>query len=217
MTILYESLCKKVVWAAQRIDSLALSGETCGNVSTRVPGEQRFLITPGSLPYPELTPEDIVPVDFEGEILSEGRSPSIEQAMHLEVYKQRKDVGAVYHTHSPCASALAGLKLPLPALLEEMVVYVGGQVEVAEFAQSGTGELAQNACKALGGKAAVFLAGQGLLSVGHTLEKGLHVAQVIERTAKIYMIARSAGVPKELPEEITKMYIDIYKHERARE
>ncbi len=217
MTIPYESLCKKIVWAAQRLDTLGLVGATLGNVSTRVPGEKRFLITPNSLPQPELTPGNIVHVDFEEEILSEGQSPSIEHTIHLKIYKQREDVGAVYHTHSPCASTLAFLGLPLPVLLEEMVVYVGGQVEVAEFAQSGPEESAQKVCLGLGTRAAVFLAGHGMVSVGHTLEKGLHVAQVVERTAQIYMIARSVGMPNELPEEITKLYTDIYEDVKGQE
>jgi L-fuculose-phosphate aldolase len=210
-----EALTKELIAAAQEMSALDLVGGTSGNVSVRIPGEGRVLITPSSVPYASLTPADIVEIDFESEIYTEGRAASVEHVMHLEVFKQRADVGAVFHTHSIYASALAFLRIPLPALLEEMVVYVGGSVDVAEFAQTGTEELAENACKALGEKAAVLLGSHGVLCAGHNLAKGLHIAQVVERTARIYLTARTIGVPHELSEDLIETYGSIYEYTRS--
>ncbi len=176
---------------------LNLVGGTSGNVSARVFGEDRILITPSSIPYIDLNPEDIVALDFEGNIHSDRHRPSMEHNIHLEIYRTCEQAGAVYHTHSVYASALACLGLPLPALLKEMVIDVGGPVAVAAFAQSGTDELAKNICRALGKKAAVLLASHGALCFGPTLEKGLQVAEIVERTAKSYLQARLMGTRQE--------------------
>ena len=199
-----------MVHTAQQMYTLNLVGGTSGNVSVRVPDTDRVLITPSSMPYMELTPEDMVLIDFDGNVYTEGRSPSVEYIIHLKMYQVREDVGSVLHTHSIYASALAFLNEPLPALLEEMVVYVGGQIEVAEFGQTGTDGLAEKASKALGNRAAVLLANHGALCVGHTLAKGLNVAQTLERTAQIYLIARSVGTPNLLDKEIEATYSRIY-------
>jgi len=210
MTLQYEPLRKELVYTAQQMYTMNLVGGTSGNVSVRIPNTDLVLITPSSMPYMALTPEDMVLIDFNGNVYTEGRSPSVEHIIHLKMYKVREDVGAVFHTHSLYASALAFLNEPLPALLEEMVVYVGGQIEVAEFGQTGTDDLAEKATKALGNRAAVLLANHGALCVGHTLAKGLNVAQTLERTAQIYIIARIVGTPNLLDEEIAATYSGIY-------
>ena len=216
MPIQYESLCKELVYTARQMYALNLVGGTSGNVSVRVPGAERVLITPSSLPYETLKPEDMVLIGFNGEVYTKGRDPSLEHIIHLKMYRVREDVGAVFHTHSLYASALAFLNEPLPALLEEMVVYLGGQIEVAEYGQTGTDDLAEKASKALGARAAVLLANHGALCVGHTLAKGLHVAQALERTAQIYVIARSVGTPNLLAEEIVESYRGVYKFNKGR-
>jgi len=134
---------------------------TAGNVSARVPDEELIAITPSSLPYEEMTPADIVLVDFEGNTTTEGRPPSFEKVLHIAVYRARGDINAVLHTHSTYCSVLALLHKPLPPMLEELVPYVGGQVDVAAYAMSGSDELAANVIEALGEKAAALLANHG--------------------------------------------------------
>ncbi len=194
-------MCSELVRAAQRMAALNLAGGTSGNVSARIFGEKHILITPSSIPYIDLKPEDIVIMDLEGNLHSDNHPPSMEHIIHLQVYRAREDAGAIYHTHSVYASALACLGLPLPALFEEIAASVGEPVAVAAFAPSGTDELANNICRALGKQAAVLMASHGALCVGHTLEKGLHVAEIIERAAKSYLQDLGQKTPHELSEK----------------
>jgi L-fuculose-phosphate aldolase len=175
---------------------------TAGNVSARVPGTDLVALTPSSLPYEETTPDDIVIVDLDGNPVNEGRPPSFEKLLHLAVYKARPDIGAVMHTHAVFSSVLAVLQRPLPPVVEELVPYVGGQVDVAAFAMSGSDELAANVVTALGEKAAAFLANHGNLCCGKTLAKALKVAQLVERCAEIYVTALKIGDPKPLAPEV---------------
>lgn len=217
MTLPFEPLCRAIVRAAQRMASDGYVVGTSGNVSARVPGEERFLITPSSVPYPELTPEDVMLLDFDGEVLSEGRAPSVENGVHLRVYRERPDVRAVFHTHSPCASALAALEIPLPPFLEELVVYLGGPVEVAPYAGSGSEELAENVVRALGERAAVLMAHHGSLCTGSSLEKAYHAVELLERAAKIYLLARSVREPRTLPREAIEIQAMIYDYKRSQD
>jgi L-fuculose-phosphate aldolase len=194
---------------------------TAGNVSARLPDgesgadgngrELRVAITPSSLPYEDMTPGDIVVIDGSGNTVGEGRPASFEKTLHLAVYKARPDVGAILHTHAVYCSVLAVLRRPLPPVIEELVPYVGGQVDVAEFAMSGSDELAANVVAALGGKAAAILANHGNLCCGKTLAKAMKVARLVERCARVYVTALDVGDPKPLEPEVLERELSFYE------
>jgi L-fuculose-phosphate aldolase len=182
-----------------------------GNLSARVPGEDLVLITPSMIEYQVLKPEDIPLVNLEGEVLEGNTVPSTEKVMHLAVYKARKDVGAVIHAHPIYGTILGVVGKPLPILIDEMAIRLGGQVEVAEYKLAGTLELAQSAIKGLGNRAAVFLANHGTLCCGKDLKEAFHVTEFLERMSQIYVISLLLGKPNPLPEESIKLETEIYK------
>ncbi|MEW6442274.1 MAG: class II aldolase/adducin family protein [bacterium] len=210
-------LREQVVEAARRMAACGLVVGTAGNVSARVPGQEVFVITPSSLAYSEMTAADTVIVDLAGKVLTRGRPPSTETIVHRRIYAARAGVGAICHSHSRHATALAILRMPIPAVLEELVPYVGGPVEVAEYAPSASRELAENVIRGLADRAAVLLANHGALSVGRDLAEALHVAELIEQAAQIYILARSIGTPCELPRESLELYRMVYAASRSKE
>lgn len=182
-----------------------------GNLSARVPGEDAVLITPSMIEYQVLKPEDIPLVNLEGEVLEGKTVPSTEKIMHLAVYNARKDVGAVIHAHPIYGTILGVVGKPLPPLIDEMAIRLGGQVEVAEYKLAGTPELAQSAVKGLGNRAAVFLANHGTLCCGKDLKEAFHVTEFLERMSQIYVISLLLGKPRPLPEESIKFETELYK------
>src|SRR5512134_2752275 len=96
----YAELRAQVNAYAQRMHAVGMVVGTAGNVSARIPGENRVAITPSSLAYQDMTPEDIQVVDLDGNQVTNGRPPSFELGVHLAVYRARDDVGAVFHTHA---------------------------------------------------------------------------------------------------------------------
>ncbi len=78
-----------------------------GHVSARAPGTERLYIQARDQSRAEVAPDDILLVDFDGNVLegAPGRPPS-ELAIHAEIYRKRPDVGAVIHAHMPLAAAL---------------------------------------------------------------------------------------------------------------
>ena len=200
--------------ACVRLEAEGLVAEASGNVSVRLPskaGRDLVAITPSQVPYRKLRPEQILIIDYERNVIDGEGKPSSESVTHLTAYRARADVGAVIHSHSVYASALAVAGQGIPALIDEQVVTLGGEVQVAEFGMSASQDLADNAVKALELRQAVLLRSHGALSVGRDLDEVLAVAALVERMAKIYILARTLGEPLKLPEKIVELEIKFYR------
>lgn len=198
-------------------DNLVLG--TWGNVSVR-DGDDHFLITPSGMEYSQLTADDLVRMDVGGN--ADGRwKPSSEWRLHAALFRGRKDIGAIVHTHSVHATAFAVARMSIPAVVEDLVQVAGGSVDVAAYTMPGTEELAQNALQALGSKSAVLLANHGLVGVAPTLPEALKVCQIVEKTAQAALLARLLGPVHELSQEdicaMRSFYLTSYGPEKREE
>jgi len=182
----------QVLHICQNMQSSELVLGSSGNASYRIESTDQVAITPSSVDYSCMSAEDVMIIDMDGNIVEGDRNPSIEHPLHLAIYRARPDVNAVVHTHSIYASALAVLQEPLPPIIDEFVIRLGGQVEVAEYGMPGSEKLAQNVVKALGPRYAVFLANHGALCCGLSLDIALHNALLLERVAHIYLLSSAA-------------------------
>lgn len=187
---------KELLKMTQQSYREALFAGTSGNLSYYDRETERMLITPGSTPYETMTEEDLVCMTLDGEILEGSRKPSSEWRMHAEIYRQKPEVRAVIHTHSPYATAFAVNNQEIPVILIEMVPFLGGNVEVAEFALPGTVEVGIEAAKKLKDRYACLMANHGVLAVGESLEQAHTRAIYTEDAAKIYCLALSNGSVK---------------------
>jgi len=204
---------REVLEACRRMLEEGLVIGSSGNASKRIGDTDTVAITPSNVKYTDMAPEDILIINFDGDVLEGERNPSIEHRMHIAVYQARSDVGAMIHTHSIHASALAVLGIPLPPIIDEFVVYLGGQVEVAKYGLPGSDELARNAVEALGSRNAVLLANHGALCCGPTMDAALHNALLLERAARIYLLAAGAGrgEPKPIPGEALSTQQELFE------
>ncbi len=171
---------------------------TSGNMSCFLREEGLMLITPTSVRYDVMRAEDIVTMRLDGTV-AEGRlKPSSEWRMHAAVYSRCPDVNAVFHTHSPYATAFAVNHQTIPAVLIEALVFLGGDIRCASYATPGTEEVGLNAVPALADRKGCTLANHGVLAVGDDLAQAYLNAEYIEDVAKVYTIANSIGTPAEL-------------------
>lgn len=205
-----------VVAYGVEMEQRGLTIGTSGNVSCRVP--EGAIISPSTIPYTEIRAEDTILMDLDGAILEGERAPSVEHKVHLACYRFRPDVGAVVHAHPTIASAFAAARVTLPAFLDEVGVYVGDEVRCAEYAISGTQEIADNVVKAMGETAnAAFLASHGVVAVGRDLAAAMTVARHVERAAQIYLYAQMLGGPADLPEDARTLFAQVFNYFRTRE
>ena len=161
-------------------------------------------ITPGSVPYETMTADELVRMTLDGEVLEGERKPSSEWRMHAEIYRQKPEVSAVIHTHSPYATSFAVNNRKLPVILIEMVPFLGGDIEVADFAIPGTVEVGTEAVKKLQDRYACLMANHGVLAVGASLEQAHTRAVYTEDAAKIYSLALNNGDVKVIDDKYVR-------------
>jgi ribulose-5-phosphate 4-epimerase/fuculose-1-phosphate aldolase len=204
---------QEVLDAVLRIAAAGLVAGSSGNVSRRIatPDGDLFAVTASRVPYYRFGIDDVLVVDAEIDPVVGDGIPSSESLAHMAVYRARPDVGAVIHTHSVYASAFAVAGHPIPCVLDEQVVTLGGAVAVAEYGPSASDELARNAATALGDRAAVLLRHHGVLGVGGDLEEAVAVVELVERVAKIRVLSIQLGAAHELPSTIVGAEHQMYR------
>ncbi len=206
----YQDERAKVVAGGQQMLIRGFTEGTSGNVSMRVP--DGALITPSTIPYMEIAPEDVVLMDLDGNALEGERVASVEHKVHLECYKRRANVGAVIHSHPIVGSIFAAARQPLPAFLDEFGVYIGEEVRVAEWGLSGTQEIADQVADALGEHNAAFIASHGMVAVGRDLDHALLNTARVERAGLIYLGTKLLGGVGEIPEHARDLYRQVFSY-----
>ena len=206
---------KAVLEAAQQMDERGFVVGTSGNVSMRLGehnGRELLAITPNGRYYDLLDVDDIVIADFDGETVEGVLKLSIEKLLHIGIYKARKKVNAIVHTHPVFGSAASVACLEIPAFLDDQVTYLGGEIKVAEYALPGTPDLVENVLSALGPRNAVLLANHGALSVGRDMREAFVNCEMTEKTVKTYIYALSLGKVNPVPAEaaaVEKAYFNF--------
>jgi L-fuculose-phosphate aldolase len=183
---------------------------TAGNLSARLP-DGNVVMTPSSLDYDVMEVADLVVLDLDGHTIEGDRAPTTEKALHLECLKRHRDIGAVIHSHAMFATMFAVTHQPIPCVIEEFDIYVGGEVPVATYQLTGSDELGQEVARWVGDRGAVLMANHGLLTVGKDIRNAHKVAALVERTAQIVWGARQLGELVPLPEETLEKFAPIYR------
>lgn len=200
-------LRRKMVDICRRMNSSGVNQGTAGNVSVRA--GNGFLITPSSLPYDIMSPEDLVEMGFDGTYV--GRRPSSEWRFHRDILKNRPDINVVLHCHSMYATTLACHHKTIPAFHYMVGVAGGTTVRCAEYATFGTQALSDHALKALDGRLACLLGQHGQISLGKDLEQALWLAIEVETLARMYVQVLTLGEPPILDDAEMERVIDQMK------
>ncbi len=183
-----------------------------GNISVKL-SETEVLTTPTGVSKGFMTPEMLVKVDREGRVLEACGNwrPSSELKMHLRVYKERSDVGAVVHAHPPYATTFAVSHIPLnKPLIAEAVVSLGC-VPVAEYGTPSTSEVPDAVARYLEYFDAVLLANHGALAWGQDLITAYHKLESVEFYAKLTFLSMQLGTAQELSNTQVECLYEIRK------
>jgi len=210
-----QEIKQKLVETAQDLLRSGLVEGTAGNLSARLP-DGNVVLSPSSLAYEVMTAADLVVCDLDGKVLEGTRPPTSEKALHLACLRKHPELGAVIHSHAKYATMFAITRRPIPCVIEEFDVFVGGEVPVADYKLTGSNELGEEVSRHVGERGAVLMANHGLLSVGKDLADALKVARLVERTAEIVWGAQALGALVPLPEETLTRFAPIYKFLRSR-
>jgi L-fuculose-phosphate aldolase len=180
-----------VIAACRELTRRGLTYGTSGNVSVRY-GGQRFFVSPSGLDYEILQADDVPLMELDGRWFGR-RRPSSEWRFHRDIFKSRHDVGAIVHTHSPRATALACTGRDIPAFHYMVAVAGGRDIRCAPYHAFGTEELSAAALTALQDRKACLLANHGVIATGADLAAAISLAGEVENLALQYSVALSLG------------------------
>lgn len=173
-----------------------------GNVSVKL-DDGSFFATPTGISKSFITPEKILRIDVEGNVLEgePGYKPSSEIKMHLRCYEERDDVGAVVHAHPPTATGYAVAQVPLDRYCMIETVIAIGSVPITPYGTPSTYEVPDAITPYLLQHDVLLLENHGALTVGVDLLTAYYRMETLELYAKICLTAHLLGGEKEISKE----------------
>jgi L-fuculose-phosphate aldolase len=192
------ALRREIVETCRKMNASGLNQGTAGNISVR--NEAGFLVTPSSLPYDMMQPEDVVQMYFDG-TYEGARRPSSEWRFHRDILAAREDINSVFHCHSVYATSLAVHHKTIPSFHYMTGIFGGTTIRCARYATYGTQALSDAALEALEGRTACLLGQHGQIALGKTLAQALYNAIEVETLSRLYVQALVLGEPPVLPDD----------------
>jgi L-fuculose-phosphate aldolase len=170
-----------------------------GNISAKF--EDMMFLSPSGFALEDIEPEQWVRVTIStGEILDKTLRPSSEVLMHLYAYRVNPAVQAIVHTHPAYCIALSTLGDKLPMLFPDQAALVG-DVGYIDYVLPTTDKLADALAEKVNDFSSILLGNHGLVTTGKNLREAYYRTEVMEESAKIYLIAKAVGAPRVLTDE----------------
>ncbi len=184
-----KNISQRMVKAGKELHAQGLVRGTSGNISARVPGTDTFLIKASGARMECLKPEELVLVDLQGNKIRGKSNVSMETPIHAAIYRARKDVQAVVHTHAPTATAFGIAKTEILPLQVELFMLLPNGVPIVPFEVPGSKVLAAAVQKKIKNYDAMILENHGIVTVGSTIEAACSLNEMVEEGAKVQLLA----------------------------
>ncbi len=189
---------EQLLGTMQKLLQCGLNRGTSGNASLRV--KNGLLLTPTGMDVEDMIASDMVFMSEDGEYEGD-RKPTSEWMFHLDILKQRPEIGAVIHTHSMFATTLACLRKDVPPFHYMIAVSGGDSIRCAPYALFGSEALSKSALQALEDRRACLLANHGMIALGENIKQAFDVAVEVEALCEQYLRALQVGEPAILSEQ----------------
>jgi ribulose-5-phosphate 4-epimerase/fuculose-1-phosphate aldolase len=189
-----KDISEQLVKAGRVLHKKGLVRGNSGNISAKIPGTETFLVKSSGARMKFLQPGELVLVDIQGNKVRGQLKVSLETPMHAAIYKARREVQAVVHTHAPTATAFGIAKTEILPLQVEMFMLLPNGVPVIPFKPPGSKALAEAVQKKITDYDAVILENHGIVTVGSTIEAACTLNEMVEEAAKIqHLVMTLAG------------------------
>ncbi|MDZ4099308.1 MAG: class II aldolase/adducin family protein [Methylophilaceae bacterium] len=189
---------EQLLGTMQKLLQCGLNRGTSGNASMRV--KNGLLLTPTGIDVEDMIASDMVFMNEDGEYEGD-RKPTSEWMFHLDILKQRPEIGAVIHTHSMFATTLACLRKDVPPFHYMIAASGGDSIRCAPYALFGSEALSKSALQALEGRRACLLANHGMIALGENIKQAFDVTVEVEALCEQYLHALQVGEPAILSEQ----------------
>lgn len=181
-----------------------------GNISFR--RENEIFITVSGCCLGELTENDILTIDFNGNSPDKHGKPSSEKFMHIAIYKRRPDINCIIHAHLPKSTALsvAGIDLKTPLIAEAVVTF--GEIPLVKYDTPSSYELATLIADEFADHNAVLMANHGVTVCGKNLIKTFFELETIEFMSEVRFMTELLGKKNEIPAEKVAELVKLRKN-----
>ena len=215
-----DDLKRDLAYACRILAAEGQGDSVFGHVSARLPGSDHFWMKPARLGLEEIRPEELLLLDFDGNVLAGQHARHEEFPIHAEVFSARPDVGCVVHTHPPYSIALAARGVPLRPISHEGSFFWPPGVPVFDRFTDlvRTREQGQMVAAALGQGRALFLRNHGIVVADATIHEACWAALALERAAYLQLLAQPTADSPVLytPEDEARRKQAIWYPDRAR-
>jgi len=192
----YEKLKLAMKKAAKRAYDIRLQSGDGGNLSVRIAEEELILIKASGCSFGEMEGENIVLVDFKGIPVEGSGKPSREIKTHIEIYRQRPDVTAIFHCHSPWSTACSMTSDAIPSVSLPMEMKLG-LIPVLDAGESHADTEVAKAVKIFLEQnpniKAFIQRRHGIFSMSTNIIKAEHNAELVEESAQIAQLIKIEG------------------------
>lgn len=191
-----ENLRKQLAYLYRIFDYYGWCDLIVTHLSVRVPGENALLILPFGAAFDEITPENLIKADFDGNILESRHGFQINKngtTVHRAIYKDYSEINCILHTHSTYGVAVSNLEENL-LLLDQIAMMFEGKIGYHDFETLFINNDEQSQLlHDMKGNYSMILKNHGLLSVGKSIAEAFWFHYYLETSCKLHILTRSAG------------------------
>ena len=162
-----------------------------GNFSARF--EDKILITSSGSSNGYLSEDELVLIDYHGNLVEGNKKPSSEKMLHVEFYKQRPDVNYIIHVHSPYLSSFACCHIPLDEPIMAENVFYFGEIPLAEYGLPSSMDLVEKTAKYFKDYDAVLMANHGFIVGDKTIKDAFLKLELAESYAQVVFNTKMMG------------------------
>jgi L-ribulose-5-phosphate 4-epimerase len=209
---------RKLIDAGRILEGGGLGDLTRGHVSIRMPDDStRFLMKPHSYGFDEITEENIVVCNLEGDKIGGGGRRHSEVFIHSEIFKARSDINSVVHAHPRHAVALSATGKKLQMISQQACTFADGLPYYTDTMYLiRTQEMGAGVARALGQSKATLMRNHGVAVAGRTIEEAVVLTLALEEACNIQLLAQAAGGVGELfsDDEVKRLHDAITREEQ---
>jgi len=211
--MLLQSLREQVVQTGLEALSRRIVHGTAGNFSIRDDATGLIAISPSGMPYPTITPADVVIVDEHARIVDGTRRPSSETPMHTMIMRAFPTIRCIVHTHSHYSTVVGTIRDYLPPILTEVCCVVGEKVPVTRYGLTGLPDIGESVIEVMGPDTkAVLMRNHGPFTIGRDARDAVKAAVMLEDVARTVHIARQLGDPLPIEPAAIDALFDRYQN-----
>jgi L-fuculose-phosphate aldolase len=193
----YKKERREVAMFMRRLYRQGLTTTSGGNISLKI-SDDIIVITPSATDKGRMRWKEVGIMTLAGENLTPELKPSIENEMHLSIYRKKKQISAIVHAHPLFASAFTAMKCTINTDLTAEARAICGDPCFVPYALMGTRELASVASESIMESDILLLENHGILTTGSSILQAFDKLEVLENAAKMTMIVKMTGKKKPL-------------------